>query len=158
MKTSLVTLLAFTFIGTCLFASSRQVTGKPVVAQMVSMIEGQIQYEAPLNSEVKKGQLVEKVDTAQYEAQVDADQAAIDYCKLIYNADGDLVKTHSISKLDYFTAKKNLRTAIDTQKTDRAILEHCSIYSPFDGIVTDITTYAGSGIGDGNLIMEITKK
>ncbi|MCP4180413.1 MAG: hypothetical protein GY756_21845 [bacterium] len=149
MKT-VIALLIVALSATCLYA-------KPIVAQMTSMIEGQIVFEVPLNSQVKKGQLVEEVDPRQYQANVLDDQAAVNFYKDVYNADSKLVKENSVSLVSYLKSKYNLENYIEHEKRDEAIESHCYIYAPFNGKVTKIITYAGSGIGDGNLIMEITK-
>jgi multidrug resistance efflux pump len=129
----------------------------PIKANMQSMIEGQIVYEVPLNSHVKKGQLIEKVDTREYRATILKDQAALNYYKDVYKADKSLAKTHSISKVEYLKSKYDILNALEQKKLDQVVESHCYIYAPFNGKITKITTYPGSGIGDGSLIMEITK-
>ncbi|HJO93313.1 MAG TPA: hypothetical protein QF753_07930 [Victivallales bacterium] len=149
MKTVIVLFVGI-LTATCLYA-------KPVVAQMASMIEGQIVYEVPLNSHVKKGQLVEEVDPAQYKGAVEKDIADIDYYKKVYGADSKLYRTRSVSLITLLKSKEQIEDAVANYREDQAILTHCYIYSPFNGKVTKVITYAGSGIGDGSLIMEITK-
>jgi len=121
------------------------------------MIEGQMIYEVPLNSHVKKGQLVEEVDPAKYAGAVKSDIAVINYDKLLYNADSKLYKTHSVSLITLLGAKKNYESALEKMTEDNATLRHCKVYAPFAGTATDITVYPGSGLGDGSLIMTIVK-
>ncbi|MCP4180416.1 MAG: hypothetical protein GY756_21860 [bacterium] len=150
MKKLIIVLFATVITTGSLFAA-------PIKASMQSMIEGQIVYEVPLNSHVKKGQLVEKVDIREYHAAVLQDQAAINFYKEVYKADKSLAKTHSVSRVEYLKSKYDLLKAMEQKKSDEAIESHCCIYAPFSGKVTKVTTYVGSGIGDGSLIMEITK-
>ncbi|HJO93309.1 MAG TPA: hypothetical protein QF753_07910 [Victivallales bacterium] len=146
----IIVLLTFLSVTTCMYA-------KPVVAQMESMIEGQMVYEVPLNSQVKKGQLVEKVDTAQYKGKVEKDLDDIAYYKKLYGVNSRLYRTRSVSLITLLKSKEQIGDAVANYREDRALLDHCKIYAPFNGKVTKIIAYPGSGIGDGNLIMEITK-
>jgi multidrug resistance efflux pump len=130
---------------------------KQPVAQMVSMIEGQIKYEVALGSHVKKGQLVEEVDPTAFHSQVIADVANIVNCKQIYNDSSNMIKSHAVSLQEHTQNKYNLINAYEKLVGDRELEKHCKIYAPFDGVVTSITTYPGSGIGDGNTIMTIKK-
>lgn len=130
---------------------------KPVVAQMVSMIEGQICYEVPLGERVKKGELVEKLDTRAAHAQVLSDISDIIYSKRIYNDAYQMVQSQSISTEEFCDDKYKFEKAIEQYKIDKDIEKHCSIYAPFDGTVTKVVNYPGSGVGDGNEILEITK-
>ena len=67
---------------------------KPVVAQMNSMIEGQMKYEVALGSHVKKWQLVEEVDSTAYHANVLTDMAKIDLCRELYNESSAQLNAH----------------------------------------------------------------
>jgi multidrug resistance efflux pump len=157
----LAALLFSSLCGASLFAAapinSVQINSKPIVAQMNSMIEGQIVYEVPLGSHVKKGQVVEEVDPREYQANILKDLSAITYFSELFKSDSRLIKTHSIAYCDYLLSQYNYRAALSSYQQDKAILDHCKIYSPFNGYVSKITTYPGSGIGDGSLIMNITK-
>ncbi|MCP4178587.1 MAG: hypothetical protein GY756_12550 [bacterium] len=156
MKT-LITVLAFLTIALSTTSLLAATANKPVTADMCSMIEGQMLYEVPLNSHVKKGQLVEQVDPSIYKDAMKSDVAAINYDKLLYKADSKLYKTHSVSLVALLAAKENYQKALETFNEDNITFKHCSIYAPFAGTVTKITTYPGSGIGDGDLIMTIQK-
>ena len=154
MKALILTFVTLALSTTSLLAAT---AAKPITADMQSALEGQIVYEVPLNAHVKKGQLVEQIDPSQYKDAIKSDAAVINYDKLLYNADSKLYKTHSVSLVAYLKAKENYQGAIEQFKEDNTTLNHCSIYSPFAGTVTEITTYPGSGIGDGHLIMTIVK-
>jgi multidrug resistance efflux pump len=154
MKALILTFITIALSTTSLLAAN---IAKPITADMQSMIEGQIAYEVPLNAHVKKGELVERVDTTQYKATVKSDAAVINYDKTLYSENSKLYKTHSVSLIDYLKSKQNYEEAVEQFNEDKAILAHCSIYAPFAGTVTEITTYPRSGIGDGSLIMTIQK-
>jgi membrane fusion protein, multidrug efflux system len=155
-------LLSVVFMTLCagfLYAGNTVVpaAGTPIIAQMNSMVEGQIVYEVALGAHVKKGQLVEAIDTTACHAQVMSDLAEVDYVQQLYVASKTLIKTHSISMKDFLGSKRDYAVAVEKYVVDRNTEKHCKIYAPFDGVVTSITTYPGSGIGDGNLIMTIQK-
>ncbi|MCP4178591.1 MAG: hypothetical protein GY756_12570 [bacterium] len=154
MKTLVLTLAAIT---TLVLGTTSLLAATPVKANMESMIEGQMIYEVPLNSHVKKGQLVEEVDPSIYKDAVKNDIADINYNKVLYNADSKLYKTHSVSLETLLAAKKNYQLALDAFNKDSTTVKHCKVYAPFAGTATDITVYPGSGLGDGSLIMTIVK-
>lgn len=130
---------------------------KKVVANMQSMIEGQIVFEVLLGSHVKKGEMVEEIDPTGLDAQVALDHSNLDYCKHIYDDAKNMKSTNSIATETYLSDKNSYIAAFEQYVIDKVRAEHCRIYSPFNGIVTKITTYPGSGISDGSLIMQITK-
>ncbi|HJO93310.1 MAG TPA: hypothetical protein QF753_07915 [Victivallales bacterium] len=149
MKTFII-LITFLSTATCMYA-------KPIIDQMISKVEGQIIYEIPLHSHVKKGQLVEEVNSGNMRETVDKDTIDILYNKKLYDVDYKLYNTHSISYLDMQKTKEALEDSAATYWQDKSLLKQCKIYAPFDGKVTKIVTYSGCDIGDGNLIMEIQK-
>ncbi|HJO92600.1 MAG TPA: hypothetical protein QF753_04300 [Victivallales bacterium] len=154
MKTLILTIASIAAIILCttsLFAAA------PVKANMESMIEGQMVYEVPLNTHVKKGQLVEEVDPSQYKEEVKSDIAIINYDTLLYKADSKLYKTRSISLETMLGAKRNYEEALQAFNEAQTTIKHCKVYAPFAGTVSYINVYPGSGLGDGNLIMTITK-
>ena len=43
-----------------------------------------------------------------------------------------------------------------TVKLDQAYVDQCTVKAPFNGTVTNIINYPGTGVGNGNEIMDIT--
>ncbi len=134
---SLALTLTLTFVTIALSTTSllAATTSMPVKADMQSMIEGQIVYEVPLNSHVKKGQLVEEVDPAEYKADLESDAAIINYNNIAYKTDLKLYKTRSVSLADLLLHKEDLEKALAQYQADLAILKHCKIYEHIENHV-----------------------
>ncbi|MCP4180551.1 MAG: hypothetical protein GY756_22540 [bacterium] len=123
---------------------------------MQSSLEGQMIYEVPLGAHVKKGQLVEQINPTEYKNQLKIDAAKYKDAKDYYDSIKPLVHT-TVSMGDYIHDKWVYKEALSQYKKDEETIKHTKIYAPFDGVVTKINVYPGSGIGDGNDIMTITK-
>ncbi|MCP4180552.1 MAG: hypothetical protein GY756_22545 [bacterium] len=136
--------------------SAISLAAEPITATMESSIEGQIIFEEPLGAHVKKGQLVEQVNPTEYKFQLETDIGKYKDAKGYYDSLKPLVK-NSVSRLDYIHDKYLYIEALYQCNIDKAIIERTKIYAPFDGIITKIYVYQGSGVGDGNDIMIITK-
>ncbi|HJO94603.1 MAG TPA: hypothetical protein QF753_14490 [Victivallales bacterium] len=136
--------------------STTQLLAQPITANMESSIEGQMTYEVPLGAHVKKGQLVEEIDPTEYKEQLLIDAANYEDQKGLFKSDKKLVKV-TVPFSIYCHDKYVFLEALHQYKKDKEVLKHCKIYAPFDGVVTQINVYPGSGIGDGQTIMVITK-
>ncbi|MCP4178590.1 MAG: hypothetical protein GY756_12565 [bacterium] len=157
MKTLTITIITMITIALSTTSLLAATANKPIKANMESMIEGQMIYEVPLNSHVKKGQLVEEVDPSQYKEEVKSDIAIINYDTLLYKADTKLYKSRSVSLVTMLGAKRNYEEALQALHEAQTTIRHCKVYAPFAGTVSYINVYPGSGLGDGNLIMTIQK-
>jgi multidrug resistance efflux pump len=129
----------------------------PVVAQVDSLIEGILRLNVHEKQKVKKGELLFHIDTASLENQKRKDRSNVKYCKQEYVRMDKLLKTHSVSKADYQTAKFNLINALADLKTTTLNLQNSCYYAPFDGIVTKIVTTDGSAVGDGSEVIDVTR-
>jgi multidrug efflux system membrane fusion protein len=96
---------------------------------------------------LKKGQLLFVVDPRPYKAQLDSAQAslaqakaALDFAKIQFARDEEVIGTRAISKQDYDTKKNTVdvdqaqvEAAAAALETARLNLEYCYIHSPIDG-------------------------
>lgn len=101
------------------------------------------------NSQVKKGQLLAKLDETPLQAQVDQSQATVDnaqaelnYQKATYERTKALYEKKLIAQADYDlaeynyrTAESNLKNAVSTHNKNKINLAYATIYSPIDGII-----------------------
>jgi HlyD family secretion protein len=126
-------------------------TLNPVVNVTVgSQISGNIQkLFADFNSPVKADQVVAQIDPASFQAvvhQCEGDlanaKAALELAQLTAKRKQDLVAQHAAAQADLDTAVASLHQAEATVQMKQANLErakvdldHCTIYSPVDGIV-----------------------
>jgi len=102
------------------------------------------------NSEVKKGQLVAKIDTTnlaaaleQSRATLDNARAELDYQQANYNRLEPLIDKNLISQSDFDqtvyslnVAKAKYNSALASFRQNKINLDYAFIYSPIDGIVT----------------------
>lgn len=123
----------------------------PVInVQVGSQISGNIKkLFADYNSPVKAGQVVAQLDPSIYEAvmhQAEGDlmnaKAALELAKLTADRKKKLASDHTVAQADVDSAMAALRQAEAQVKIKQAYLErtkvdldHCTIYSPVDGIV-----------------------
>src|SRR6202166_2368837 len=96
---------------------------------------------------LKKGQLLFVIDPRPYKAQFDSAQAslaqakaALDFAKIQFARDEEVIGTRAISKQDYDTKKNTVdvdqaqvEAAAAALETARLNLEYCYIHSPIDG-------------------------
>ena len=121
-----------------------------VLVQVGSQISGNIfKLNADFNSQVKAGQLVAQIEPAVYRAivhQCEGDlassKAVLELAQLTAKRKQDLLNQHAAPQADLDTALANLHQAESAVSIKEANLEkakvdldHCTIYSPIDGIV-----------------------
>jgi HlyD family secretion protein len=126
-----------------------------------SQISGNIlKLYADWNSLVKANQLVAQIDPAIYEAtvhQCEADlasaKAALELAQITAKRKQELVNEHAAAQADLDNAVANLHQAEATVQMKQANLElaqvnldHCSIYSPVDGIVISRSVDVGQTV------------
>ena len=105
--------------------------------------------DADFNSIVKEGQVIAKLDPATYEAivlQSDGDlasaKASLELAELTARRKGELVREHAASQADLDAAQATLHQAQATVQIKQGALKraqvdlnHCTIFSPINGIV-----------------------
>ena len=108
---------------------------------------------------VKKGQLLYSINTIDLEAQIQEAEAKTKYSKITYDRQGKLyhsTTTHATSLYSYLKSKDEWYKAKAEVDKLKIQLKQCSGYAPFDGTVTKIYRYSGSGNGAGKPVMDIT--
>ena len=137
-------------------------TLNPVVNVTVgSQISGNIlKLFADFNTQVKANQVVAQIDPASYQAvvhQCDGDlanaKAALELAQLTAKRKQDLVTQHAAAQADLDNAVAALHQAEATVQVKQANLErakvdldHCTIYSPIDGIVISRSVDVGQTV------------
>lgn len=126
-----------------------------------SQISGNIQkLNADWNSPVKAGQIVAQIDPATYQAIVnqckgdlESSKAALELAKLTAKRKEELVNQHAAPQADLDNAIATLHQAEATVQIKQANLEkaqvdldHCTIYSPVDGIVISRSVDVGQTV------------
>jgi HlyD family secretion protein len=129
--------------------------------QIGSQVSGQVlDVYVDFNSQVKKGQLLARIDTAQLQSRVVQSQAALasadatlkqaqaDYDRQKRLAAADLVADKDAQDADAARAKAiaSVRQAQAQLQSDRANLGYAEIRSPIDGIVINRTVDPGNTV------------
>jgi multidrug resistance efflux pump len=108
---------------------------------------------------VKKGQLLYTINTADIDAQIAEAEAKAKYAKIAYDRQKKLYGTateHATSLYNYLKSKDDLNKQEAEVEKLKIQLKQSSGYAPFDGTVTKIYRYTGSGNGSGKPVMDIT--
>ena len=139
---------------------------KPAVANIspCHYLEGFVDMKVSLEELVKKGQLLFTISTDHIQIAKAQYENRVWYYKEEYGRVKKLAKTHSKSIENVQEAKYNLKHAIECLKMENMLIDKWSkYYAPFDGIVTKIYNYNGSGTSrgsgsrDNNAVLEIAK-
>ncbi len=104
---------------------------------------------------IKKGDLLIKIDDAQYQAQLQKDQVAKNLDQVTVDRTKKLLDINGVSQQDYDIALNNLNTVIADMKLIEVSIGYCSIRAPFDGVIGLKNVSPGSYINTGTVIADI---
>ena len=147
-------------LGIGVFAASKsgyKTNEKPQVAKVASQHQGVIILHVKLGQKVKKGQLLFGINTDILKAKLENDKSNIIHTTFILEKAKKLFAHHAISKNDYQQCIRDYLTAKSSYKSNLAKINQCEYYSPFDGTVTNIVRYDGSGLDDNDDEIEVTQ-
>ena len=157
MKKVLLTLL-IGFTACAVYASSQKKTVENLQkAWIASSSKGIVELHVKLGEKVKKGQLLFSLNQDLLNLKKKSDMNNFDYRKDVVKGALKLIKSHSISTADYQVSEHDYLNAKTTYGMDIANAKLSKYYAPFDGTVTNIIRYNGSGLGDNDNEMEITR-
>ena len=106
---------------------------------------------------VKKGELLFYMDTETLKITKQKDINAVKYYGSVYNRDKKLIKTHIVSQAELDDARNDMINTIQDVKSVENDIMNSFYLAPYDGIVTKIVTYTGSGVTDAAEIMDLLK-
>ena len=158
----LILLMSVCFIATGLYASEN----KPAVARISSYLEGIVKLNVSLGEHVKKGQLLFNISTDYTKIIKEKCKNGVWFYKEEYNRIKKLGESHSKSIEEVEESKYNYENAVGDLKIQELLINKWSkYYAPFDGVVTNIYNYSGSGVSNGSgncnngdAILEVTKQ
>ncbi len=104
---------------------------------------------------INKGELLIKIDDAQYQAQLQKDQVAKNLDQITVDRTKKLLDINGVSQQDYDIAQNNLNTVIADMKLIEVSIGYCSIRAPFDGVIGLKSISPGSYITTGTVIADI---
>jgi multidrug resistance efflux pump len=155
-------------ISICFIASRLCALGdKPAVAKISSCphMDGVVDIKVSLGEHVREKQLLFKISTDYTEITKEQCKNSVWYYKEEYERVKNLAKVSAKSKENVQEAKYNLEHAIERLKVALLLINKWSkYYAPFDGVITRINNYSGSGVSHGsgscdnnNAILEVMK-
>ena len=139
---------------------------KPAVARISSYLEGIVNLKVSLGEHVKKGQLLFNISTDYTEIIKEKCENGVWFYKEEYKRIKKLGETRSKSVEEVEESRYNYENAVGDLKIQELLIDKWSkYYAPFDGVVTNIYNYNGSGVssGSGNCnnndaILEVTNQ
>lgn len=111
--------------------SMRAVNGVLVSTDLAGIVS-QIAFES--GREVKKGDLLVKLDTQQEEAQLHSAQARRELARISLERQRDLIAKKAVSQSDYDAAESEFRQADAAVEEAQAMIARKTIVAPFDGL------------------------
>lgn len=130
--------------------------GGPEIAEVASIFKGVVKLHVSLGEYVKKGQLLFEVNTDMLQAQKEFDEANLKFMELVLKRAKKLISNNSISVDDVQQCERDLGVAEWNLKNTIKKIAASKYYAPFDGTVTKIIRYNGSGLGDNDDEVEVT--
>jgi len=152
------------FSGVSMMADSTPTSTTPVgtVAQIDvgTPSGGVIAKEAALGSRVVKGQTVLVLNKNQYVAQEKIDKATLANDTQINNRNEAINKKAPgvVTQQDLTSSKDLVAADKATVTLDKSYVKECTVKAPFDGKVSKVINYPGSGVGSGNEVLDVTSK
>jgi len=111
--------------------SMRAVNGVLVSTDLAGIVS-RIAFES--GSDMKKGDLLVKLDTQQEEAQLHSAQARRDLARISLERQRDLIAKKAVAQSDYDAAESEFRQADAAVEEARAMIARKTIVAPFDGL------------------------
>jgi len=111
--------------------SMRAVNGVLVSTDLAGIV-AQISFES--GREVKKGDLLVKLDTRQEDAQLHSAQARRELARVSLDRERDLIAKNAVAQSDYDSAQSEFRQADAAVEEAQALIARKTIVAPFDGL------------------------
>ncbi len=127
----------------------RSVNGTTLSTDLAGIVS-KIEFES--GAPVKKGDLVVELDTQQEQAQLQAEQAKLDFAKIDLSRKRDLIAKKAISSSDLDTAETSLRQAEAMVQSAKALIARKRIVAPFDGVIGIRQVSPGQYLNPGAMI------
>jgi membrane fusion protein (multidrug efflux system) len=104
---------------------------------------------------INKGDLLIKIDDAQYQAQLQKDEVAKQLDQLTADRTKKLLDINGVSQQDYDIALNNLNSVIADMKLIQVSIGYCNIKAPFDGVIGLKNVSPGSYLTTSTVIADI---
>ena len=127
----------------------RAVNGTQLSTDLAGIVS-KIAFES--GTEVKKGDLLLELDSQQEMAQLQAEQAKLEFARLDLARKKDLIAKKAISASDLDTAETALRQAEAMVHNAEALIDRKKIVAPFDGLIGIRQVSPGQYLNTGAMI------
>lgn len=127
----------------------RAVNGTTLSTELAGIVS-KIDFES--GTTVKKGDLLVELDTLQETAQLQAEQAKLEFAKIDLTRKRDLIQKKAISSSDLDTAETSLRQAEAMVQAAQAVIGRKRIVAPFDGVIGIRQVNLGQYLNPGSTI------
>ena len=138
------------------YAAPKEAYAAPKEAWVASIYKGVVELKVQLGQQVKKGQLLFEVNQDILNIDKETNKKTVAFVKDVLKAGKKLIDKHSISQNDYQLSERDLKVSTAVLKTTESQIALSKYYAPFDGTVTKIVRYDGSGLGDNDNEVQIT--
>ncbi len=112
--------------------SMRAVNGVLVSTDLAGIV-AQIAFES--GRDLKKGDLLVKLDTQQEEAELHSAEARRELARISLKRQKDLIAKNAVAQSDYDSAESEFRQADAAVEESQALIARKTIVAPFDGLV-----------------------
>ena len=125
------------------------------VAIVCNRWPGILDLKVKLGQKVKKGGILFSIDTNALKIQKEKSETLLKYTKLLYGR-RNIRKSKTVSLYKTDLAENDYKYALMNVEIDEIKIRQSTNYAPFDGTVTKIYRYSGSGNGAGKPAVDIT--
>jgi multidrug resistance efflux pump len=129
----------------------------PVSTWSASVYKGIVDLKVELGQQVKKGQLIFQVKHDILNIDKAVNTTSVKFLEKVLEGGEKLAKIHAISINDLQLCQRGLVVEQNILKSIDAQIADSMYYAPFDGTITKIKRYQGSGLGDNDDEIEITE-
>ena len=154
----ILVVIASCFISANLMAEPGMGTLPKGVTQVWSAFEGNITYYVKAGEKVKKGAplfFVQRNDVPPQASHLVKLENELNYRKRTYDRNKSLIQSHSVSEQAYDDSENSYNDALGELADYKAQMKECFYTAPFDCEITKLLYLTGSGVGDGNPMINI---
>ncbi len=125
-------------------------------AVVEAKVSGRIaELPVALGTEVKEGQLLARIDAAEYKARLEQAQASLQQAEQTWARISGLYKADASTKAEYDAAESTLRSARAAVAEAQVMLGYAAVEAPFTGVITRKLAEAGDFATPGKGLLEL---
>ena len=123
-------------------------------AQLAFRVPGElVELPATRGKKIKQGDLLARLDPADYQAALSSAQARYDLALAQFNRAAELIERQLIAQADYEKREALMKVRRASLDQARNNLEYTSIYAPFDGVVATQLVENFESVAAGQVVL-----